>query len=90
MQELLMPEGEREFHMWRSHLKEYVDNIQCPLILKEVGFGMDLQSIKDAYDIGITTVDISGRGGLVLLTSKINVDATVRISIPGGKQQLNP
>lgn len=62
MQELLMPEGEREFHMWRSHLKEYVDNIQCPLILKEVGFGMDLQSIKDAYDIGITTVDISGRG----------------------------
>lgn len=63
MQELLMPEGEREFHMWRPHLKEYVDNIQCPLILKEVGFGMDLQSIKDAYDIGITTVDISGRGG---------------------------
>ena len=63
MQELLMPEGEREFHMWRSHLKEYVDNIQCPLILKEVGFRMDLQSIKDAYDIGITTVDISGRGG---------------------------
>lgn len=63
MQELLMPEGEHEFHMWRSHLKEYVDNIQCPLILKEVGFGMDLQSIKDAYDIGITTVDISGRGG---------------------------
>lgn len=63
MQELLMPEGEREFHMWRSHLKEYVDNIQCPLILKDVGFGMDLQSIKDAYDIGITTVDISGRGG---------------------------
>ncbi|HFI5257258.1 TPA: type 2 isopentenyl-diphosphate Delta-isomerase [Streptococcus agalactiae] len=63
MQELLMPEGEREFHMWRSHLKEYVDNIPCPLILKEVGFGMDLQSIKDAYDIGITTVDISGRGG---------------------------
>ncbi|HEO2392072.1 TPA: type 2 isopentenyl-diphosphate Delta-isomerase [Streptococcus agalactiae] len=63
MQELLMPEGECEFHMWRSHLKEYVDNIQCPLILKEVGFGMDLQSIKDAYDIGITTVDISGRGG---------------------------
>ncbi|HGA3528069.1 TPA: type 2 isopentenyl-diphosphate Delta-isomerase [Streptococcus agalactiae] len=63
MQELLMPEGEREFHMWRSHLKEYVDNIQCPLLLKEVGFGMDLQSIKDAYDIGITTVDISGRGG---------------------------
>ncbi|HEO6205411.1 TPA: type 2 isopentenyl-diphosphate Delta-isomerase [Streptococcus agalactiae] len=63
MQELLMPEGEREFHMWRSHLKEYVDNIQCPLILKEVGFGMDSQSIKDAYDIGITTVDISGRGG---------------------------
>ncbi|RRA50733.1 type 2 isopentenyl-diphosphate Delta-isomerase [Streptococcus agalactiae] len=63
MQELLMPEGEREFHMWRSHLKEYVDNIQCPLILKEVGFGMDLQSIKDTYDIGITTVDISGRGG---------------------------
>lgn len=63
MQELLMPEGEREFKSWRSNLKDYVSQIKTPLILKEVGFGMDLQSIKDAYDLGIRTVDISGRGG---------------------------
>lgn len=58
-----MPEGEREFKSWRSNLKDYVSQIKTPLILKEVGFGMDLQSIKDAYDLGIRTVDISGRGG---------------------------
>lgn len=63
MQELLMPEGERDFRNWRQHLKEYADQIPVPVILKEVGFGMDLQTIKEARDLGIKTFDISGRGG---------------------------
>ncbi len=63
MQELLMPEGERDFRNWRQHLKEYADQVPVPVILKEVGFGMDLQTIKEARDLGIKTFDISGRGG---------------------------
>ncbi|TWT16665.1 type 2 isopentenyl-diphosphate Delta-isomerase [Streptococcus sp. sy010] len=63
MQELLMPEGERQFSHWKNHLTEYVKNIPIPVVLKEVGFGMDVKTIQQAYDLGIKTVDISGRGG---------------------------
>ncbi|WP_159583783.1 type 2 isopentenyl-diphosphate Delta-isomerase [Streptococcus halichoeri] len=63
MQELLMPEGERQFRSWRQYLKDYVDQIPVPLVLKEVGFGMDAKTIAYARDLGIKTVDISGRGG---------------------------
>ena len=63
MQELLMPEGEREFRSWKQHLADYVTKMSVPVVLKEVGFGMDLKTIETAYDLGIKTFDISGRGG---------------------------
>lgn len=63
MQELLMPEGEREFRQWKENLADYATKMPVPIILKEVGFGMDLKTIKEAHKLGIKTVDISGRGG---------------------------
>ena len=63
MQELLMPEGERQFRLWQNNLKDYADQIPVPLVLKEVGFGMDVKTIAKAYEMGIRTVDLSGRGG---------------------------
>lgn len=63
MQELLMPEGEREFRSWKSNLADYASQISVPVILKEVGFGMDAKTIETAAELGIKTFDISGRGG---------------------------
>lgn len=63
MQELLMPEGERVFRTWKQHLADYASQIRVPIILKEVGFGMDVSTIKIAHELGIQTFDISGRGG---------------------------
>lgn len=63
MQELLMPEGEREFRQWKENLADYATKMPVPIILKEVGFGMDLKTIEEAHKLGIKTVDISGRGG---------------------------
>ena len=63
MQELLMPEGERKFRSWQSHLADYSKRIPVPIILKEVGFGMDVKTIERAYELGVRTVDLSGRGG---------------------------
>lgn len=63
MQELLMPEGERTFAHWQDQLKDYVEQIKVPIILKEVGFGMDVASMEQVYQAGIRTVDLSGRGG---------------------------
>ena len=33
------------------------------LSYKEVGFGMDAKTIERAYELGVRTVDLSGRGG---------------------------
>ena len=58
-----MPEGERIFHTWKENVAAYGQNIEVPLVLKEVGFGMDVETIRYAMSQGIKTVDISGRGG---------------------------
>lgn len=63
MQELLMPEGERVFRSWKQHLSDYANQVSIPLILKEVGFGMDKKTVQYAKQLGIKTFDISGRGG---------------------------
>ena len=63
MQELLMPEGERRFRSWQSNLADYSKQIPVPIVLKEVGFGMDVKTIERVYELGVRTVDLSGRGG---------------------------
>ena len=63
MQELLMPEGERKFRSWQSNLADYSKQIPVPIVLKEVGFGMDVRTIERAYELGVLAFDISGRGG---------------------------
>lgn len=63
MQELLMPEGEREFRSWKENLANYAKHMPVPVMLKEVGFGLDLKSMEAAYDMGISAFDLSGRGG---------------------------
>ena len=63
MQELIMPEGSRNFNEWENNLKKFVQNIKIPIILKEVGFGMTEDTIKQGVRMGIKTFDISGRGG---------------------------
>ena len=63
IQELIMPEGDRNFINWISNIEEIINGVDVPVIIKEVGFGMSRQTIKKLYDIGATTIDISGSGG---------------------------
>ena len=63
MQELIMPEGSRNFNEWKKNISSFVKNIKVPLILKEVGFGMSADTIKKGMELGIKTFDISGKGG---------------------------
>ena len=58
-----MPEGDTEFENWLTNIQEIQDNIDIPVIIKEVGFGMSAETIQKVKDIGIQYVDVSGRGG---------------------------
>jgi len=62
-QEIIMPEGEREFSKWLDNISDIIENLGLPVIIKEVGFGMSRNAIKQLYEIGAKTVDISGKGG---------------------------
>lgn len=63
IQELVMPEGDRDFSNWLINIERIIKGIDVPVIIKEVGFGMSRETIKKLYDIGATTIDISGTGG---------------------------
>ena len=63
LQELIMPEGDKDFTSWWSDLEECVLNSKVPLIVKEVGFGMGPSLILKLEKLGVMMIDVSGRGG---------------------------
>lgn len=62
-QEIIMPEGDRDFSNWLTDLEEIVQQVAVPVIVKEVGFGMSRETIQQLTAIGVKTIDISGQGG---------------------------
>jgi len=62
-QELIMPEGGREFSFWEENIKEIAQKIDLPILVKEVGFGMSRQTMEKLVSCGIKAIDVSGRGG---------------------------
>ncbi len=67
IQELIMPEGDRDFRLWQSNIKSIHDSLTLPILVKEVGFGMSLKTIDKLMSIGIKHIDISGSGGTSFL-----------------------
>lgn len=62
-QEVVMPEGDRDFSNWLENIRLIVDQVGVPVIVKEVGFGMSSQTIQNLIEAGVQTIDVSGRGG---------------------------
>lgn len=62
-QELVMPEGDRDFSTWKSLIEEIQQELAVPVIVKEVGFGMTRETIDELASLGIHTIDVSGRSG---------------------------
>lgn len=62
-QELVMPEGDRDFRYWLEDIAKIASTLSIPVIVKEVGFGMTRETIQQLIDCGITSIDVSGQGG---------------------------
>lgn len=58
-----MVEGDIEFKHWKENIREIVQNIDVPVIVKEVGFGLSSVTINELKDIGVKYFDVSGKGG---------------------------
>lgn len=63
IQELVMPEGDREFDQALTNIERIGHKLSVPLIVKEVGFGMSKESVRKLTEVGVSVVDIGGFGG---------------------------
>lgn len=61
-QEIIMPEGDREFK-WLDNIAQIVANVDVPIIVKEVGFGISQTTLQKLANIGVKYVNVGGRGG---------------------------
>ena len=62
-QELVMPEGDRDFRDWTERIAAIAATVPVPVIVKEVGFGLSRRTIRELERTGVTAVDVAGAGG---------------------------
>ena len=63
IQELTMPEGDRNFAGVLSRIEQINKSLGVPLIVKEVGFGMSKETVEQLHSVGVSIVDVGGFGG---------------------------
>lgn len=63
LQEALQPEGTPEFKNGLQAIENLVKVVGVPLIVKEVGCGFSVETLKRLETTGIFAVDVSGKGG---------------------------
>ncbi|WP_416149696.1 type 2 isopentenyl-diphosphate Delta-isomerase [Salipaludibacillus sp. HK11] len=63
IQELVMPEGDRDFRGALKRIENIVKSVEVPVIVKEVGFGISRESVLQLQEIGVNFVDVGGFGG---------------------------
>lgn len=62
-QELVMAEGDRKFSKILENINYIQTNSPVPVIIKEVGFGLSMETVKKLGNLGIQYYDIGGAGG---------------------------
>ncbi len=62
-QEMCMAEGDRDFKGIIKNINHIKDNIEKPIIIKEVGFGISYETATNLKEIGIQYIDVGGKGG---------------------------
>lgn len=70
-QELVMPEGDRDFRNWLKNIEQIVrscERVRVPVVVKETGCGMTARDVLRLRNIGVRAVDVSGRGGTNFVT----------------------
>ncbi|WP_438445584.1 type 2 isopentenyl-diphosphate Delta-isomerase [Gorillibacterium sp. sgz5001074] len=63
MQELIMPEGDRDFRGMTERIARIVEEAGVPVIVKEVGFGITREPAERLWEAGVRILDVGGTGG---------------------------
>lgn len=63
-QELIQPEGDTRFnHTILDKIENILDKLDVPIIIKEVGTGLSMETVEKFYSIGIRYFDTAGACG---------------------------
>lgn len=62
-QELAMSEGDRNFKGILENIELLTKQLDVPVLVKEVGFGMSKESIRRIFKAGVKYIDVGGAGG---------------------------
>lgn len=63
LQEAVQDGGDLNFKDLLPKIEQVCKNVQAPVGVKEVGFGIDGEAAKRLYDAGIAYIDVAGAGG---------------------------
>lgn len=64
MQEAIQPEGHPEFAGAIERIAELVEALApLPILVKEIGFGLDRADVAQLRDAGVAAIDVAGAGG---------------------------
>ena len=63
LQEALQPEGDTDFRGLLDRIGDLCDGLNVPVLVKEVGWGLSAQIVRELFDRGVAGVDVAGAGG---------------------------
>ena len=62
-QELVMPEGDKDFSGYLRNIEQICNCIKVPVIVKETGCGVAREQVKQLLNCGVSIIDVGGAGG---------------------------
>ncbi len=63
VQELIMPEGDRNAAGWSDAIARLVRELRLPIVAKETGGGITEAVARRLAELGVSAIDVGGRGG---------------------------
>ena len=63
LQEALQPEGDTNFAGLLEKIADVCANLQAPVIVKEVGWGIEARDVIALLEAGVAAIDVAGAGG---------------------------
>jgi len=63
LQEALQPEGETNFSGLLKKIEAVCKTLPCPVVVKEVGWGISEETARMLVDAGVAGIDVAGAGG---------------------------